>query len=98
MNSSRKAFEKWASKQKNEYGLPYFVILSDNGRYIDGTTNNAWDGWQAALQHSGEPVALERGEALQAPQGGEPQWIMIKKSSGISDWLMFDNAAVKGGE
>ena len=53
---SREAFEKWASKQKNEYGLPYFVILSDNGRYIDGTTNIAWDGWQAALQ-SGEPVA-----------------------------------------
>jgi hypothetical protein len=45
----RRAFEEWAIAQRDQHNLPYFVIQSENGLYVDELTNHAWKGWQAAL-------------------------------------------------
>jgi hypothetical protein len=47
--SDREAFENWA-----EDG---YMLGHANGRYSSRFTQCAWEAWQAALQHSGEPVA-----------------------------------------
>lgn len=44
----REEFEAWARIPKGDYGLPYFTIRKDDGRYIDGLSNIAWEAWQAS--------------------------------------------------
>jgi len=55
MSNSREAFEKWAATK--------FIDINRLGSgYKWEIVDGAYLGWKAALQHSGEPVALERDE------------------------------------
>lgn len=63
-NKERAAFEAWAIKRLNKYGLPYFLFAKRDGEYMDGGAQHAWDGWQAraalaAPQEKAEPVEME---------------------------------------
>jgi hypothetical protein len=56
MSDAREAFEKWyMSRGWVDTFDP--LIKHDHGAYIVAETCEAWEAWQAALQHSGEPVA-----------------------------------------
>lgn len=46
----RAAFEKWAVTRRHPTnGLPFFVMKNESGKYLDGTTEYAWEGFNAAL-------------------------------------------------
>jgi hypothetical protein len=54
MSDAREAFEKWAQ------GKSLLINIREEMMYAAGYINvkeMAWEAWQAALQHSGEPVA-----------------------------------------
>jgi hypothetical protein len=46
----RAAFEAWAVTRRHPTnGLPFFVMKNESGKYLDGTTEYAWEGFNAAL-------------------------------------------------
>lgn len=47
LDSERKAFEAWATTRRNQHNLPFFTLKKDDGSYVDGTANYAWEGWKA---------------------------------------------------
>lgn len=54
----RKLFENFAVNRKGGYAnLPFFVFCKkDNGEYIDGTSELAWEGWKACAQSRAKSV------------------------------------------
>ncbi|MNJ32580.1 hypothetical protein D3C77_272470 [compost metagenome] len=48
---SRQQFEEWAVTRRNKYDLPFFVFAkNEDGSYIDGTAEYAWEGWNACRE------------------------------------------------
>lgn len=48
----RKLFQSFAVNRRGGYGnLPFFVFArKENGEYMDGTSELAWEGWKACAQ------------------------------------------------
>lgn len=56
MTDTQREFEKWATNHRDVHSICYFTLKKENGNYISGMTNDAWEGYQAgfkaALAHS----------------------------------------------
>ena len=48
MTESRKQFEKWAVTTKDKFGLPFFTIKDESGKYVDHAAEISWQAWQAS--------------------------------------------------
>lgn len=48
MVNDQAEFEDWAMDQKDEHGLPFFVLKDATGQYVDHRTRDAWAGWRAS--------------------------------------------------
>jgi len=48
MNESQKQFEAWAVKTKDQFGLPFFTLKDEQGKYIDHAAEISWQAWQAS--------------------------------------------------
>ncbi len=44
----RKEFENWAVATKDQFGLPFFVMKDEQGKYIDHAAEISWQAWQAS--------------------------------------------------
>lgn len=48
MDKMREEFEAWAASYRDHNGLPHFTLRRPDGKYVDGTTELCWRGWQAS--------------------------------------------------
>ena len=56
-DAMRKQFEAWAREAYDPNGDAYSLSKCGDGEYMDQVAISAWQGWQAALEHAGQPPA-----------------------------------------
>ena len=50
MDKMREEFEAWAVSTKDQFGVPFFTLKNDSGKYVDHGTEISWQAWQASRQ------------------------------------------------
>lgn len=48
MTEMQRQFEEWAVTTKDKFGLPFFTIKDESGKYVDHATEISWQAWQAS--------------------------------------------------
>jgi len=65
VDKCKEQFEEWAVNTKDQFGVPFFTIKNEQGKYVDNGTEISWQAWQASRQ------AL----VVELPKGNFAAWV-----------------------
>ena len=63
MTEMQKQFEEWAITTKDQFGLPFFTMKNEQGKYVGHATEISWQAWQEAWQASRAAVVVKLPES-----------------------------------